>query len=228
MGFGDLDREAYLASFVPAYESSPDIRWFVRRDLGRRGDAVFADIETSGTRDGGAFRTSLLAILHLRAGRLALLEVFAAEDLRPRPPASRPSEISAACCTTLTRRPAVGSTGPRRSCSRPATGRVLGSDADAVVCIDHRPLLGGYRIEGRDPFVDAVLGVLEIGVTGVDDEVLAVRGDRLCLSKVEHHGPHEAVMVVLTAHGRRRRRGLTIHRGRVRRRSARRGDRGAG
>jgi hypothetical protein len=66
-----------------------------------------------------------------------------------------------------------------------------------VVYTDERPLLGGLGTTDAEGYVDAVQGLVDVGVTDIPMEALAVRGDRLALVRMSYTLEQEDGTVVL-------------------------------
>ena len=72
----------------------------------------------------------------------------------------------------------------------PAAREVLHPDA---VAIDHRALVGGDPMVGRDAFMESLMTLVTLGVTAADTHPIALRGDLLCLVRVDLKGSQGSV-----------------------------------
>jgi ketosteroid isomerase-like protein len=176
LGFGELDRAAYLASMPPAWESSADIRWLVRRLLGTVGGFSLGSVDVFGTGAGGEFHSPLFGLPTVRDGKIQRLEVFAIEDraaaeARFAELTAEPDSNSAVEVITRTMGLLLGGRVEE-------AGQRYGPD---MVMEDHRPIIGGVRLEGRDAFEPMASAIVDWGFDRWTWSVVALHGDRLAL-----------------------------------------------
>ena len=192
MSFGALDRERYLASFVPAYEGSPDIRWVLGRDLGCARGVALAAVDIVGTRDGGSFRSPLLAVLTARGDQLAHLDVFGVDDL----------EAARACFAERSARHDDANEAVRLHRSWSAQmyagdrDAMAGSVAPDVLIVDHRPLVGGVSLSGLEGAIAWAESATAAGVLRDTTTTVAMRGDRLALVRSVYEGDQGSAEVL--------------------------------
>jgi hypothetical protein len=79
-GYGRIGAADYLATFRAAWEAAEDIRWTTTRDLGSAPGGLWAEVEMSGTRDGGRFVISYQVVIEVDDAGLRRGDIFDLED----------------------------------------------------------------------------------------------------------------------------------------------------
>jgi ketosteroid isomerase-like protein len=201
LSLGTVDRNVYLSSLQAIFDQSTNTRFTVIRDYGVAKHVVcFYGCVHGTTNDGGLFDNFLWMTTVERDGLMAHMEDFATRD----DAMARFAELAAASdelANAATRvNDAFGAAYARADFD--ALGELL---ADDIALRDTRPLVG-LELVGKDDAVQAIKAIRDVGGTQARWEQLAIRGDRLALSRLVIGGTASEVEVVqlqeLDANGR--------------------------
>ena len=192
---GVFGRAAYLQTFGPLFEASPDVRWRVIRDLGICERGIYAQMEMRGTREGGAFSSSYLAIARVADGTVRSLEAFPVEQRAQAD--ARYAELAAEPHETMVRRAWLGHLDAARRLD--GEGMIAMTSPD-IQLVDHRALVGGGVTSGHRQVRAIVDGFTSLGRMHIDSEQIAAGDERLELNRTRFHGRDAELEILFLLH----------------------------
>ncbi len=203
--FGQLGREEYIGTYPTLWARAPDVRWMLRRDLESAESVLLVDILMFGTHDGGVFESPQYLVGTTRRGEILYIDVFGPDDYE----AARACFAERAAAAETPVRLALASLPAneavrviKRTMELLLAGKVEEAAeryAPDMVMEDHRPVIGGLRLEGREAFEPTASAIVGWEFDRWSHTVIGVRGLRLALVQAVFGDSNTAVEALLMA-----------------------------
>jgi hypothetical protein len=197
----ELDKDGHLARAQSLYDQAPDTS-VVSRSYQFAGPVVLATNDVRGTGDQGdayTYTYHLVAVTN-EAGQGTRFEYFDEHDFHAA--VARLDELSRAD----SRIPRIENTATRSMEQFPVLARTRRFDAmtdliaENYLRVDHRRGVPAPTAHGPDDFVEMIRATLEVGFDDIRNTPVAVRGERVALSRVDVHASDGREISFLQVH----------------------------